>query len=275
MYGSSWGALVTVGALLFAVCLLLRRGSHSDDHLVWNAHEHEDARTHELWAWRDCTGRAPSGSTLKRAYRRLALEAHPDKDGSSAQFQALDAAHKHLQSPVQYNLRASFTSNYTFADGHGVKDVRLATKRADDGVRIQLAVDFTSAAARGYWKFGLLAKDVSSIEYSGQGLGYDVCCEFLENSRCKYKPYTELVAQHKAHTDGAWDSMYIDHDCPLRAERTYTGIVDKPLHVPASGLWAAVLELMDTDGKEMACAAVTFRLEGDELQPILAAKEQL
>merc|ERR1711871_1838329 len=132
-----------------------------------------------------------------------------------------------------------------------------------EGTRIHLEVDFTSPVPRGKWRFGLLAKDVSSIEYSGDHGGYDICCQFLKDSKCVFKPYKDLVQQHQAHKDDAWDSMYSAHDCPLEPSKIYTGIVDKPLHVSSDGLWAAVLEMVDVDNQEIGCAAMTFRMAGD------------
>jgi hypothetical protein len=97
----------------------------------------------------------------------------------------------------------------------------------------------------------------------------------LRDSHCKYKAYSDLVVQHQAHEDQSWDSAYSAHDCPLKPEHVYTGVVDKPLHVSSDGLWAAVLEMVDNDGKEFACAAVTFRMAGDELRPIEEQNAQL
>lgn len=263
-----WQWLLGGASILCLLLYLCRRGRHADK-VLWRAHEHEEAQIREQFAWRDCTGRAPSGAELKRAYRRLARQAHPDRQGSNERFQALDAAHRQLQSSVQFNLRAVLLSggevNHT---SHGVRDVRLSLHEAEGGTRVKMELDFTSPPGRGLWKFGLLAKDVSSIEYSGADGGYDMCCKFLKDTQCTFKPYSELVAQHQAHTDGAWDASYVQHDCPLKADHVYTGVVDKPLHVSADGLWAAVVELSDEAGKEFACAAATFRVLGGELRPL-------
>lgn len=264
---------VSILCLSFVAIVIWYRHHRSDEQVLWQAHEHASAKRSDMYAWRDCTGRAPAGMELKRAYRRLALQAHPDKGGVEGQFEALSIAHKQLQSPVQYNLRAAFVSGGE--EGHGVQDARLEVSSGKDGPRLRLEVDFTSPAERGYWKFGLMAKGVSAIEYSGDGHGYDVCCQFLKDSHCVYKPYSELVQQHAAHQDGAWDSMYKLHDCPLKPETVYTGVVDKPLHTAADGLWAAVLELVDPEGKELACAAVTFRVEGEQLRALSETTLQL
>lgn len=181
------------------------------------------------------------------------------------------------KNPVQYNLRAAFAPGRGghYEKGHGIRDARLALRKTDDGTRVHLEVDFTSPVERGLWRFGLLAKDVSSIEYSGAKGGYDICCQFLKDSRCVFKPYNELVSQHEAHQDESWDSSYSIHDCPLELGSVHTGVVDKPLHVSSDGLWAAVLELVDKDGQEFACAAVTFRMTSDQLTPIEEQKAQL
>lgn len=270
------GWYLVVPGLLF-VGLLLRFSRRQSADKFWDAHAHEDAVPSGLVSWRDCTGRAPSGTELKRAYRKLAREAHPDKKGSNERFQSLDSAQQQLKNPLQYNLRAAFVPGRGayHDEGHGIRDARLALRRTSDGTRVHLEVDFTSPVPRGFWRFGLLAKDVSSIEYGGSQGGYDICCQFMKDSRCAYKPYSELVAQHEAHQDGMWDSAYSVHDCPLKPNMTYTGVVDKPLHVASDGLWAAVVELMDTEGQEFACAAVTFRMAGDELRTIEEQKVQL
>jgi len=259
--------ILTAFSLLFVI--LLVSSKHRDDaHVVWQAHEHEDAKHGDLFSWRDCTGRAPSGIELKRAYRRLALQAHPDAGGDDQQFRALQDAQKQLQSPVQYNLRAAFHKGGSVGN-HDIHDVRLSLRKTENGPHVKLEIDFSSSATRGFWKFGLLAKEVSSIEYKGDEHGYDMCCNFLDRSNCTYKPYSELVAQHSAHSDTSWDALYTHHDCPLERNRVYTGVVDKPLHVSADGQWAAVVEMMDSQDSEIACAAVTFRTQGEELQPLM------
>merc|ERR1712217_630770 len=103
---------------------------------------------------------------------------HPDGKGSNHRFRALEEAQRQLQSsPVQYNLRAAFMPSNRSMDSHSIRDIRLELPSPEGGGgRIRLEVDFTSAAPRGYWKFGLLAKGTSSIEYSGDGIGYDMCC---------------------------------------------------------------------------------------------------
>eukprot|EP00933_Yihiella_yeosuensis_P069040 TRINITY_DN7514_c0_g1_i2.p1 TRINITY_DN7514_c0_g1~~TRINITY_DN7514_c0_g1_i2.p1 ORF type:complete len:103 (+),score=10.37 TRINITY_DN7514_c0_g1_i2:328-636(+) len=102
-----------------------------------------------------------------------------------------------------------------------------------------------------------------------------MCCQFLKDSHCTFKPYGELVAQHADHRDTSWDSAYAKHDCPLQKGHSYTGVVEKPLHISHDGLWAAVLDLYDSNGNELACAAVTFRVSGNELKELDANKAQL
>lgn len=230
---------------------------------------HSDAKHQQLFSWRDCTGRAPSGAELQRAYRRLAKDAHPDKTGSNEKFHALDTAQKQLKSsPLQYNLRAAFIPR-NGSVAHEVDDLRLEMRNSGDGLRMHLELDFRSSVERGFWKLGLLAKDVSSIEYSGDhGQGYDMCCQFLKDSKCNYKPYSELLAQHAENRDGAWDSAYASHDCPLHIGQPYTAVIDKPLHVNQDGLWAAVAELLDLNGEELACAVVAFRINQNLMVPI-------
>eukprot|EP00927_Polykrikos_kofoidii_P047471 TRINITY_DN41640_c0_g1_i1.p1 TRINITY_DN41640_c0_g1~~TRINITY_DN41640_c0_g1_i1.p1 ORF type:complete len:291 (-),score=42.13 TRINITY_DN41640_c0_g1_i1:127-999(-) len=270
-----WACLVAAGFCAVVVVQLFRR--HSDDaHVVWNSHDHEDAIHHEEFSWRDCTNRAPSGAALKRAYRRLARDAHPDQGGTDEQFKALTSAHSQLQSPLQYNLRAALArpSGVDGADDaggeHNIRDFRVAlVPTADQGNRIRLEIDFTTSARRGYYRLGLLAKGDSAIEYNGDGRGYDMCCKFLNGSKCEFKPYKDLVAQHTAHTDVAWDSTYAAHDCPLQPGRFYTGVVEKPLHVESEGPWAAVLDLFDADSQsELACAVATFRIDGGVMRPL-------
>eukprot|EP00747_Dinoflagellata_sp_TGD_P016626 gnl/TRDRNA2_/TRDRNA2_125247_c0_seq1.p1 gnl/TRDRNA2_/TRDRNA2_125247_c0~~gnl/TRDRNA2_/TRDRNA2_125247_c0_seq1.p1 ORF type:complete len:276 (+),score=39.89 gnl/TRDRNA2_/TRDRNA2_125247_c0_seq1:37-864(+) len=268
--------LTLLGVLTIVAVLVWRLRRKADEAVLWDSHRHEDARLHENFAWRDCTGRAPSGAELKRAYRRLARDAHPDGKGSNEHFRALDQAQGQLQSsPVQYNLRAAFMPINRTVDGHGIHDVRIELPNPASDSRIRMEVDFTSAAPRGFWKFGLLAKGTSSIEYSGEGFGYDMCCQFLKDSHCTYKPYGELVEMHAAHTDSAWDARYATHDCPLRSSHVYTGVVYKPLHVSVDGPWAAVLEIVDEHGMERACVAATFRTEGGKLLPLEKDKVQL
>eukprot|EP00929_Paragymnodinium_shiwhaense_P091331 TRINITY_DN51325_c0_g1_i1.p1 TRINITY_DN51325_c0_g1~~TRINITY_DN51325_c0_g1_i1.p1 ORF type:complete len:293 (-),score=55.96 TRINITY_DN51325_c0_g1_i1:5-883(-) len=278
----AWPAL----ACLLVLGLLRCVWRHRDDAaaVIWTAHEHEEARHHHegLYAWRDCTGLAPSSTALKRAYRNVAKEVHADKGGTDEAFRALQNAQGQLQSPVQFNLRSSLLPQHLGEDSdapdesHGIHDVRIQLHGSEADRRLKMEVDFRVSAPRGYWKFGLLAQGQTAIEYGGDGQhGYDICCQFMKDSHCAYKPYDQLVAQHSAHTDTAWDSMYTAHDCPLQRRTTYTGVVDKPLHVDSEdGLWSAVLELFDAEGRsELACVAATFRLRRGQLAAINATAD--
>mmetsp|Transcript_51595 Transcript_51595/g.95485 ORF Transcript_51595/g.95485 Transcript_51595/m.95485 type:complete len:291 (-) Transcript_51595:63-935(-) len=274
LFGRQGQALLVSGLLILLACVLRKR--HHEHTALWESHKHADAVREGLYAWRDCTGRAPSSATLKRSYRRLARQAHPDRYGSSSQFVALDEAHKQLHSPMQYNLRAAVlgpdhrSTEDAGKDALGkVMGVSLAVVPGKDGPRVRLGIDFLTASERGFWQLGLLAKGVSTIEYSGQdGKGYDLCCGFLADSKCMYKPYAELKRQHEQHEDGLWDSMYLAHDCPLSDDKVYSGVVEKPLHVDSDSLWAAVLELFDPNGSELGCVAFTFRMLNGTLVPL-------
>merc|ERR1719162_831750 len=139
--------------LLALAVLIYLRQRRAADKVLWEAHSHEEAQASGLASWRDCTGRAPSGTELKRAYRKLAKEAHPDRHGSNEHFQSLHSAQKQLQNPVQYNLRAALGPSRPghMAKGHGVHDARLALRKENDGARVHLEVDFTSPVPRGLW----------------------------------------------------------------------------------------------------------------------------
>mmetsp|Transcript_6045 Transcript_6045/g.13218 ORF Transcript_6045/g.13218 Transcript_6045/m.13218 type:complete len:289 (+) Transcript_6045:38-904(+) len=261
-----WQTLLACGCLIVLACVLHKR--HREHAALWESHKHADAVREEHFAWRDCTGRAPSIATLKRSYRRLARKAHPDRYGSSKHFVALDEAQKQLHTPMQYNLRAALlglehrSTDDADKDALGkVMGASLAVSQGQDGPRVRLGIDFLTSSQRGYWQLGLLAKGVSTIEYSGQDdKGYDLCCGFIADSKCVYKPYAELKRQHEEHADSAWDSMYLEHDCPFSDDKVYSGVVEKPLHVDSDSLWAAVLELFDPSGSELGCVAFTFRM---------------
>lgn len=214
-------------------------------------------RTSHHRAWGYCSV-MPGGAALKRAWRRLTLEHHPDKGGSSEHFQALTQHREGLSSVLQWSLRGLFREGVRQDPDRALAGFIVSTAEAtvfDKGgwpyLQLDIEIDSPQAEplAGGVWTMGIEAEGVSVIEYKGDELvgGYDVCCDLLHDTRCKRTPLK---------AGGLTREPYLRHDCPivwpLRASIT------KPLHVDHAGRWGATVALWDLEGNLIACVVVPF-----------------
>lgn len=260
--GATGVALLLVGFALCGVWLLAMHAPSSTSSRVeveGRLHRHLIA-AREGFGWRDCTGKTPSQGALRKAYRSLSKQTHPDLDRSrnSEEFHALTGARAALSDPLQYQLYREAQNKTDTTQSGPVQLVEVQVQ--DSRLTIDVDVHLSRALQRGRWQLGLMAHGVSSIEYRGpDGSGLDACCNFVRESNCKMKEYAELTHLHSEGLDKEFGWEYLQHDCPLGSR--FAAQVDRPLHTFHDGLWTAVLELQNSDkGEEVFCAAAHFNV---------------
>lgn len=231
----------------------------------------------ELQGWSDCTSEASvlfSGSALRHAWRRSSVRNHPDKGGSSESFQAATEAKEYLKHPLRYlafhtlhNERLKMLAFDERDEKSMVQTARVTVgEDADNWPRLTFEASFEAPTGFGrhhVWRIALAHENASTIEYKGDESsgGYDVCCNFLRNSRCELRPRDEVLAllnrtdatvdvsgeQRQRTWHEERDAHLLRHDCPLpQGEGAVLNTsVSKPLHLKAAGRWSAVLLAAD------------------------------
>lgn len=129
----------------------------------------------------------------------------------------------------------------------------------------------------GSWTFAFARKGVSTVHYRGdeKAGGYDVCCDFLKDSKCVRK----TRVQRKQEADdklGSTDppgprgtqlqesspnatSLYQTSDCPFaRDQETLTFRVRKPLHKDLGGRWGGAVQIFNERREEVLCVALAL-----------------
>ena len=245
--------------------------------------------------WTDCTSDAAaifSGGALQRAWRRVVLDSHPDKGGSTSAFQSATETRDFLKSPLRYftyrTLHERRARRLTAFDELAnssalVRGARAMVGEDGDGwPRLTVEASFSPDAGldlgRSHvWRLALSHANASTIEYRGDETagGHDVCCGFVRGSRCVLRPRDDTVAMLNASVVApdarppAWfeqrDAHYAAHDCPLPAGPLNASL-NKPLHLKQAGRWAAVLLLLDgaasggADPAPTACVSLLFHV---------------
>ena len=255
--------------------------------------------------WADCTGTSPSSRHVHKSWRSFAQHTHPDTaGGDSDDFQNSVLLRDALKDPDHfqiYKLLRNSTPLTPFNDtvhaaGEGgvvvtadLQVVQKCTNLLDKGknscspyARLRVQFAFAPEAGSGggggggalphgaAWTLALGAQNVSTIQYHGDKArhGYDVCCDFVANSRCvRQHPALDSEADAGA-TAGATGTppdpwTYAAHDCPVPA--AFTAEVSRPLHVMRSGQWAATISIRDGAGLELACVAAAMVVNSSDV----------
>jgi len=113
----------------------------------------------------------------------------------------------------------------------------------------------------GSWTFAFGLKNGSTVHYRGDERtgGYDVCCDFLRDSRCQRHALQSKVnaSESTCQSLGQCDSgLYAISDCPLPTR--IAAKVRRPLHQNITGQWGGALQVRSTTGEEVACIAFAF-----------------
>ena len=243
--------------------------------------------------WTDCTMEAQQvfrTSGLKRAWRLMARESHPDKGGSGDRFQGLADVRDYLRSPLRFfawkTLHHASSQPHALAP-FGSPAAAIGTLRtahawlgedAGGWPRLSLEAELNLSAnlsAGHTWRVAFAGANASTIEYKGDegSGGYDPCCHFKQRSVCELRPRDDVLERlanattvgatgEQAPLQPAWfeqrTAHYVTHDCPLPP--VFNVSVSKPLHLKAAGRWVAVLIVQDREEDMSLCAAVALRL---------------
>lgn len=232
------------------------------------------AVVNESTAWGHCKP-MPDAAAMRRAWRRLSLENHPDKAGGSTdQFLKLSAGRDAVASPLLFSLR------YLFQEGlrsHAPPSSRYSVSHARAVVASKggwpyLTLEMTLEGAQpgvdtlepgSTWSMGIGLSGVSSIEYKGneENGGYDVCCDLVADSKCKRAPLPYNVTTTDVPSEGRALNVepYIVHDCPIKLPSTFR--VHKPLHIAEVGDWGVTFSLWAEGGSDLACVVIPVALQ--------------
>lgn len=155
--------------------------------------------------WLDCSGSAPDARSVQRAWRRMALQSHPDKTGSSSSegFEEMTKLRDALKDPDKFQIHrllnglAELRPFGTIASELRVTSADLKVRRQCTDVLDQstcfpyavLTSDFALSKdlpPGATWTFALGAKNISTIQYHGseEAGGYDACCDLRKDSVC-------------------------------------------------------------------------------------------
>lgn len=168
--------------------------------------------------WAECTGISPSARQVHKSWRSFAQHAHPDTAGGSGDsndFQNSVLLRDALKDPDHfqiYKLLQNLTTVIPFNESSNVPGgvvttadlqvVQKCTNLLDKNscapyakLRAQFSLAEPTLGGSGSgaslprgaaWTLALGAQNVSTIQYHGDTArgGYDVCCDFVENSRC-------------------------------------------------------------------------------------------
>eukprot|EP01062_Namystynia_karyoxenos_P049487 TRINITY_DN37917_c0_g1_i1.p1 TRINITY_DN37917_c0_g1~~TRINITY_DN37917_c0_g1_i1.p1 ORF type:complete len:492 (+),score=130.57 TRINITY_DN37917_c0_g1_i1:181-1476(+) len=218
---------------------------------------------------------------MRRAWRRAAVGAHPDKGGARAHYESLQGLRQWLSEPLAYALaRARLRRGRwvqfgrrppraTHSLGGGRAEVRAAAVSfaARSGqpylrLEVELAVRGPPLSHNASWAAALSGPEGAEVLYHGERSahgGFDVCCDLVANSSCA-RVSAPLPEEHlrPALAGDARRRRYAAHDCPLPS--AFVAEVTKPLPVPRPGLWHAVLLLREgPDLTEVACVAAAVQ----------------
>ncbi|CAE7542787.1 unnamed protein product [Symbiodinium natans] len=222
---------------------------------------------------------------LRRAYRRLALENHPDKGGSNELASDLTALRDNfLRDPLHFQVfRATFAaelSTFGAASQGRWRHVNASVELREGWPYIQVEVELDHGGLLlngGSWTFAFGLKNASTVHYRGdeRSGGYDVCCDFVQDSRCQRRPvHSANSSEPKCQPNSGREchenssnlsSPYTVSDCPLPP--LLTASVRRPLHLNMTGQWGAALQVKDASGKEVACVAFAFAHSMQQMQP--------
>eukprot|EP00927_Polykrikos_kofoidii_P033916 TRINITY_DN28754_c0_g1_i1.p1 TRINITY_DN28754_c0_g1~~TRINITY_DN28754_c0_g1_i1.p1 ORF type:complete len:452 (-),score=46.45 TRINITY_DN28754_c0_g1_i1:88-1443(-) len=236
----------------------------------------------------DCTGADVTERAVKKAYRRAALEYHPDKGGSSEVAADLVALRDSwVREPLRFHIfRAMFETPQRRHQHHG-SVVEIAVARVvwkDDWpyLEVQVTLEHHGRLSQGgSWSLAFGLKGVSTVHYRGDATvgGFNVCCDFVAGSRCQRRPRSLIGAEQSdscqsdsqgaqetrgcgdpANDTGGIHDEFLVSDCPLPSR--FTASARRPLHLNNSGQWGTALQVRDVDGAEVACVALAFTNEG-------------
>eukprot|EP00434_Breviolum_minutum_P029217 symbB.v1.2.025842.t2/scaffold2495.1/size77801/3 len=207
--------------------------------------------------------RDTSEHALRRAYRLMVKESHPDKGGSNELTAELTSLRDSwLREPLRFHVfRAMFdAANLQPFDMHARAQVEL-----QDGwpyLQVELELEHYGLLMEGgSWTFAFGLKNGSTVHYRGDERtgGYDVCCDFLRDSRCQRHALQSKVnaSESTCQSLGQCDSgLYAISDCPLPTR--IAAKVRRPLHQNITGQWGGALQVRNTNGEEVACIAFAF-----------------
>lgn len=257
--------------------------------------------------WAECTGISPSARQVHKSWRSFAQHAHPDTAGGSGDsndFQNSVLLRDALKDPDHfqiYKLLQNLTTVIPFNESSNVPGgvvttadlqvVQKCTNLLDKNscapyakLRAQFSLAEPTVGGSGSgaslprgaaWTLALGAQNVSTIQYHGDTArgGYDVCCDFVENSRCvRQQQQQQHPTSHGAGVDPSLKKgggappdpwLYAVHDCPVPG--AFTAEVLRPLHVMRSGQWAATISIRDGAGEELACVAAAMAVDPSDV----------
>ncbi|CAJ1418803.1 unnamed protein product [Effrenium voratum] len=205
----------------------------------------------------DCLGEK-SEHGLRRAYRTMAKEFHPDKGGSEALTADLTSLRDSLvREPLKFQIfRAMFEGQ--LQPFSSLESTRVEVQLREGWPYLQVELDFDHGGLLldgGSWTFAFGLKNGSTVHYRGdeRSGGYDVCCDFVRDSQCQRHSLSRYNAS-TCQAEGECDSPYAASDCPLPAR--VMARVRRPLHQNVTGQWGGALQVKASSGEEVEWAGL-------------------
>ncbi|CAJ1411288.1 unnamed protein product, partial [Effrenium voratum] len=213
-----------------------------------------------LYDWSHRLLEEKSEHGLRRAYRTMAKEFHPDKGGSEALTADLTSLRDSLvREPLKFQIfRAMFEGQ--LQPFSSLESTRVEVQLREGWPYLQVELDFDHGGLLldgGSWTFAFGLKNGSTVHYRGdeRSGGYDVCCDFVRDSQCQRHSLSRYNAS-TCQAEGECDSPYAASDCPLPAR--VMARVRRPLHQNVTGQWGGALQVKASSGEEVACVAFAF-----------------